>query len=165
MLLILTGCARASSITPITRNLSFTAEVTYYNEFYEISGEINHNGQMTLNFLEPEALKDIVFTITDNNIKAYFKGISYDYNSPQQSDVISCILSQLFCIMMLISFIYNAFKEEAPTVYENDNDFFTKGKFDDFEYKLFIGQSGLPLKIIDSSGRFNVVFKNPSIKK
>ena len=151
MLLILTGCARASSITPITRNLSFTAEVTYYNEFYEISGEINHNGQMTLNFLEPEALKDIVFTITDNNIKAYFKGISYDYNSPQQSDV--------------ISFIYNAFKEEAPTVYENDNDFFTKGKFDDFEYKLFIGQSGLPLKIIDSSGRFNVVFKNPSIKK
>ncbi len=151
LLLILTGCARASSITPITRNLSFTAEVTYYNEFYEISGEINQNGKMTLNFLEPEALKDIVFTITDNNIKAHFKGISYNYNSPQQSDV--------------ISFIYNAFKEEAPTVYENDNDFFTKGKFDDFEYKLFIGQSGLPLKIIDSSGRFNVIFKNPSIKK
>lgn len=106
---------------------------------------------MTLKILQPEDLKDITFTVTDGNIKADFKGISYDFNSPHQTDA--------------ISFIYNAFKEEAQKVYENDNEIFLKGDFDNFEYKMFIGQSGLPLKIIDSSGRFNVIFKNPGIKK
>lgn len=151
LLFLLVGCTNPSTIKPITRNLTFSADLTYYNEFYEISGEINQNGKMTLKILQPEDLKDITFTVTDGNIKADFKGISYDFNSPHQTDA--------------ISFIYNAFKEEAQKVYENDNEIFLKGDFDNFEYKMFIGQSGLPLKIIDSSGRFNVIFKNPGIKK
>lgn len=150
-LLLLVGCTNASTIKPVTRNLTFTAELTYYNEFYEISGEINQNGKMTLKILQPDDLKDITFTVTNGNIKADFKGLSYNLNSPNQTNA--------------ISFIYNAFKDEAPKVYENNNEFFIKGQFDNFEYKMFIGQSGLPLEIIDSSGRFNVIFKNPGIKK
>ena len=106
---------------------------------------------MTLKILQPDDLKDITFTVTNGNIKADFKGLSYNLNSPNQTNA--------------ISFIYNAFKDEAPKVYENNNEFFIKGQFDNFEYKMFIGQSGLPLEIIDSSGRFNVIFKNPGIKK
>ncbi len=150
-LLLLVGCSNATSIKPTTRNLSFLAEIAYYNEFYEISAEISQNGEMTIKILQPADLKDIVFTVTENDIKSEFNGITYEYTSPHQSDV--------------ISFIYNAFKEENPKVFENDNQFFTKGKFENFEYKMFIGQSGLPLEIIDSSGRFNVIFKNPGIKK
>ena len=149
-LLLLVGCTNPSTVKPITRNLTFSADLTYYNEFYEISGEIDQNGKMIIKISEPENLKDIVFTVTDGNIKADFKGISYNLNSPNQTNA--------------ILFIYNAFKEEAPKVYENNNQFFTKGKFENFEYKMFIGQSGLPLEIIDSSGRFNVIFKNPTIK-
>ncbi len=148
-LLLLVGCAQSTNIKPVTRSLSFIGEMTYYNEYYEINADIDKQGKMTVKFTHPEELKDLTFTMIDDTVTCEFQGITYQYDDEHKSAA--------------LSFVYNAFCEENPQVYEKDNQFFTKGNFNDNEYKMFIGQTGLPLKIVDSAARFEILIKNATI--
>ena len=149
-LLLLVGCTKSAEIKPITRNISFTGEMTYYNEYYELSCEIDQSGNMEIGFTQPEELNALNFKIENGEIKSEFKGISYDFSDPHKT--------------AFIDFIYTVFKADSPTVYEKDDEFFIKGSYDGGEYKMFLGASGLPIKITDSSGRFQIIIKNTTIK-
>ncbi len=147
---VLVGCSKTATVSPVTRNLSFEAEIKYYNESYEISANIDKNGKISIVFIHPDELKSTEFTITDGVTTAEIGGLSYDYSDSKNANI--------------FNFIYEIFKDENPRVYKADNIFFIKGQFDGFEYKLFVGASGLPLSIADQSGRFEILFKNPTIK-
>lgn len=149
-LLLLVGCTTASEVKPVNRNVSFTCEMTYYNEYYELSCEIDENGNMEIGFIQPKELSDLTFKIENGEIKSEFKGISFDFSDPHKT--------------AFIDFIYTVFKADNPAVYEKDDEFFIKGNYDGGEFKMFLGASGLPIKIIDSSGRFQILIKNPTIK-
>lgn len=148
--LILTGCAQKTDITPVIRNIAFTAEMTYYNEYYEIAVSIDKKGALTGAMLHPSELEGLVFTVQNGQTTAEFDGIKITTDSYKTA---------------AISFLYSAFKTEKTKVYKNENRFFIKGDCEGGEYTMYISEGGLPLKICDSADRFEIIIKNLKINK
>ncbi len=149
-LLLLVGCANVTKIKPITRGISFVGEMKYYNEYYELSVDIDKNGEMKIKIDEPTELGDLVFTFKDDEMSVSFKGISHEFGDTYKTEA--------------LNLIYKAFKEESPDVYEKNDEFFITGEYAGNEYKMFIGESGLPLKITNKGEKFEILIKNPTIK-
>ena len=147
----LIGCAQKTNIKPVTRNISFSAEMSYYNEYYEMAVDINNSGDMSVSILQPKELEGLIFNIKDGKTTAEFSGIRINTDNNYKTAA--------------VNFIYSVFKAEEQTVFENDNRFFTKGICDGGEYKMYISEAGLPLQILDSTNRFEVIVKNLKINK
>lgn len=125
--------------------------MTYFNEYYEIAVDIKANGDATFSLQHPKELKGLTFFINDGNLTAEFTGIKIETDDNYKTTA--------------VNFIYSAFEMQEQTVYENDDRFFTKGKCDGGEYKMYISEAGLPLSITDNIGRFEVIIKNIKINK
>lgn len=151
LLIPLIGCAQKTNIKPVTRNISFTAEMTYFNEYYEMAVDIKANGDTTFSMQHPEELKGLIFNVKDDNLTAEFSGIKIETDNNYKAAA--------------VNFLYSAFKTQEYTVYENDNRFFVKGDCDVGEYKMYISGAGLPIKITDNANRFEIVIKNLKINK
>ena len=147
----LIGCTQKTNIKPVTRNISFTAEMAYYNEYYEMSVNIGSSGDMSVSVLQPRELEGLVFNITNGKTTAEYSGIKIDTNDTYKTAA--------------ANFIFSVFKAEKQEVFKNNNRFFTKGKCDGGEYKMYISEAGLPLKILDSADRFEILIKNLTINK
>lgn len=147
-LFVLVGCTQKADVIPVTRNISFTAEMTYYNEYYEIAVDINKNGDITAAMIQPTELKGLVFTVQDGQTTAEFDGIKISADGFKTA---------------AIDFIYSAFKSDNPKVYKNENRLFIKGDCDGGQFTMYISGSGLPLKIEDSADRFEIIIKNIKI--
>ncbi len=151
MCLFLAGCSTSTDIKPVTRGISFTAEMTYYNEYYEMSVDIKHNGNAVISLTHPEELQGLVFNVTNSSLTADFSGIKIETDDSYKTAA--------------VNFLYSAFKKEEQKVYKNDNRFFTKGECDGGEYTMYIAETGLPLKICDSADRFEIIIKNLKLNK
>lgn len=147
-LFALVGCTQKADLTPVTRNISFTAEMTYYNEYYEIAVDINKNGDITAAMIHPTELKGLIFTVQGGQTTAEFDGIKISADGFKTA---------------AIDFIYSAFKSDSPQVYKNENRLFIKGDCDGGQFTMYLSGSGLPLKIEDSADRFEIIIKNIKI--
>lgn len=125
--------------------------MSYYNEYYEMDVDIKENGKMLVSILQPKELEGLVFTIKNGETTAEFSGIKIDTADNYKAAA--------------VNFIYSVFKTEEQTVFENDKRFFTKGNCDGGEYKMYISEAGLPLKISDSADRFEIIVKNVKLNK
>ncbi len=76
-LLLLCGCGGGKNIVPQLTGISFTAQMTYYNEEYSFRGEISAEGQLTCLMTAPDSLSDMVFTVNEEKIVTEYKGITY----------------------------------------------------------------------------------------
>ncbi len=150
-IMLLVGCTQKTNVKPITRNISFTAEMTYYNEYYEMAVDIKKDGDMTVSMLHPEELQGLNFCIENGKTTAEYDGIKMEADDSYKTAA--------------TGFIYSVFKTEEQPVFKNDNRFFTKGACDGGEYKMYISEAGLPLKICDSADRFEIIIKNLKINK
>lgn len=151
LLLMLAGCTAATDVKPITRNITFTAEMTYFNEYYEMSVDIKNNGDTNISLTHPDELKGLVFNIINGKTTAEFGGIKIESDDSYKTAA--------------VNFLYSAFEKENQKVYENDDRFFIKGECDGGEYTMYISETGLPLKICDSSDRFEIIIKNLTLQK
>ena len=125
--------------------------MTYYNEYYEMLVDISDDGAAEIVVTQPEELNGFRFKIVNDKLECEFEGIKFDVNNDQKASA--------------VNFLLLPFKEQNPSVYKNDNQFFMKGKCDGGEYIMYITESGLPLKIFDSSKRFEITIKNLKVKK
>ena len=125
--------------------------MTYFNEYYEIATNIKNSGDATFSILHPEELKGLTFNINNGNLTAEFNGIKIETDENYKATA--------------VNFIYSAFKSQNQKVVENSNRFFTKGACDGGEYKMYISEAGLPLKITDSANRFEIIIKNLTLNK
>ncbi len=149
--LTLCGCSSTAKVKPVTRGLTFTAEITYYNEYYECDVEINQTDQMKISLTYPEDLNGLVFTQKNNKIITEFKGIKCEtVDSYSQT---------------AINYIFKAFENETQKAYKNGEKLYTKGSLGDGEYTMYITEAGLPLKICDSLQRFEITIKNLTLHK
>ncbi len=148
---LLVGCTSTAKVKPITRGLSFTAEMTYYNEYYEMAIDIAKDGNTKIMLTQPEELADLVFEFKDGKVTTTFKGINCEMDDSYKTAA--------------VGFIISAFKNQEQTVYKNKNQFYTNGKCDGGEYTLYIAETGLPLKICDSNNRFEIIIKNATLHK
>ena len=78
LLLCFTLCACSSGeITPCLKGISFTAEMTYYNESYCFDGSISTQGELTAVITSPEELKDLKLILGEKGTTVEYKGITY----------------------------------------------------------------------------------------
>lgn len=152
LLLCFTLCACSSGeIKPCLKGISFTAEMTYYNESYCFDGSISGEGELTALIISPEELKDLKLTIGEKGTTVEYKGITY---TPVEGTMPFSAVLQSF---------YNPIREVM-----------TKKPFADGGGKLKIGEgaeaavfvfspTGLPQTLELPDKRFSVNFYNVSI--
>lgn len=151
-LLLLTGCGvNKANVIPKTRGITFTCEVTYYNEVYECKGKTDQNGGMVIEFISPDDIKGLKFTFTKSGVTSSFKDTEYK-------------AQKIVFENSVATFINEVLSSENNEVLKQDDVFYTEGVTDSFEYKLHLGGTGLPIKITTRPDAVTVAFKNVKIK-
>ncbi len=154
LFLVLTLCSCATkteSITPVTKGLKFTAQISYYNESYECDVTVKQNGDTEIAFLIPEDLSGLKITYSGNSVTANYNGIEYKFTDdslPQYS---------------VSDIIYKIFAAKYDTVTQQDDYYYVEYAKDDLNCKIVIGATGLPIKIEEKSSRFEIIIKNATI--
>ncbi len=152
ILFALCGCTKGrADVDPVTRGISFSCDATYYNETYECDCEIQKNGDTTISFNYPEEVKGLNFTFSRNGVAANYNGIEY-------------INDKIVFENSVAGLIYEVLSTTDDVVFEKDDVFYTEGVTDNFEYRLELGATGLPIKITTKPDAAQVIFKNMKIK-
>ncbi len=152
ILALFTGCNGSNTkVKPILRGISFLCEVTYYNEVYEFEGDVQSNGDTVISFKSPSEIEGLKFSFTKNGVMANFNEIEY----VSQNKVFENSAA---------SFVYEVLWSADSEVLKEDDVFYTQGVTDEFEYRLELGQTGLPIKITTRPDAVCVIFKNVKIK-
>lgn len=150
--LLLCSCTtKAEKIKPITKGLKFTAQISFYNEQYECDTIIKQNGDTEISFLSPEDLLGLKINYSVSGITTSYNGLEYNYDSeslPQYS---------------ASDILYKIFSAEYHTVLEQDDNYYVEYIEDNLNYKMQIGETGLPIKIKEKSSRFEILIKKPTI--
>lgn len=148
--LLFCGCADQSrNIKPVTKGLSFNAEINYYNECYECDVNIAKNGDTEISFTCPKELNGLKIVYSANNTTVDYNGLKYELDSslPQYS---------------VTDIIKKVFSSEYDTVYTKDDCYYVENK--ELDCKMYIGSTGLPIKI-ESDAKFSAIIKNSTLKE
>ena len=152
VLLLLCGCSgEGIEVEPLTTDISFLCEATYYNEEYKCECTVLKNGDATINFTYPENVNGLTFKFTKNSVSANFNGVEY----LNDKIVFENSVAQL---------IYDVLTNADGKVYEKGDVFYTEGVAGDYEYRLQLGATGLPIMITTRPDVAQVMFKKVKIK-
>ena len=91
LLLLLCGCAKKRTVTPMLNNISFTAEISYEGSKFSCDSKIS-DGLLILSVTEPEKIKGLSLEISKDSIKTEFMGITY---TPQINSLTQSAASQI----------------------------------------------------------------------
>jgi len=154
--LFICGCKNVSSdVTAVTSGLSFTAKTEIDNCITEYKVEIKKQGNMKITAEKPESIKGITAEFVNNNITFTYNGLEYNTDAtvlPEGN---------------VMGLIYNVFSDNNLNDKEinfKDDEIYITGKNGEYNYKLFIGQTGLPLGITEKSGT-EIIIKNATLIK
>lgn len=154
--LILGGCSgKKTNISPVTRGISFTAELTYYNECYEAEVKVAENGAAVAEITSPDTIKGLTFRFDGDSVTAEYLGLEYktDFHSLPEGN--ACI--------MLYEILTDASGEGISVTADGDNYYISCDG--ENRYRLYVGATGLPIKAEDTSKGFTAIFKNVTIQK
>ena len=154
VILFLCACGEKKiAVTPVTSGISFTAELTYYNECFEADVTVAKNGETDMEITSPDTIKGLVLHFNGEEITAKYAGLEYkaDFKS----------LPEGACCARLYEILKDTFNEDV-TVNSEENSYYIMRDSKDISYKLYLGATGLPISAEDNSG-FTVNFKNVTI--
>ncbi len=150
VLVLLCGCKSQTKITPLKTGITFYANATYYNESYECECDIQKNGDMTVEFTYPTEIEGLKFVFTKNGVSVNFKDIEY-------------VSDNIVFENSVASLLYEVLSKNKAEVFESDDVFYIEGVNNDFEYKLELGATGLPIKITTKPDIAKIEFRNVKI--
>ncbi len=131
--LCLSACG-SSSVTPITKGLSFNAHIFYYNKEYTCAVNIDSDGNTQLTVVEPKLLSGAKVVITEKEAYAEFRDIKYPVDMSRADGapyfLLGCLRSAEGADALLI-----------------DQQFTVRGTRLGEDYKIIFAGSGIPLKI------------------
>lgn len=153
MLISLCSC-KDTQIEPKLTQISFTAELSYFNEVYSFDGQILKDKTLKITMKEPEGLKDLNLTVNSDGITAEYMGLTYIANEATMP--FSRIIAETYTPLVALA------GEESVTADKNGE---ISGKADEIEYKLTVSPTGLPQKLELDSRHITVKFYNISIKE
>ena len=85
LVLCLASCSVKERIEPRLHGISFSAEISYYNEVYSCDCSINSEKELLAEIKLPKTLEGFTLTVSNNGVTAEFLGIKYtptDGNMP-----------------------------------------------------------------------------------
>ena len=144
VILFLCACGEKKiSVTPVTSGISFTAELTYYNECFEADVTVAKNGETDMEITSPDTIKGLVFHFNGEEITAKYSGLEYktDFKS----------LPESACCERLYEILKDTFNEDVTVTLEGDSYYIMRDS-EDISYKLYLGATGLPISAEDNSG-------------
>ena len=153
--IVLCGCDNKNNqVTAITSGLSFTALVEYKNEEYEFKVTIPKDSVMTAEIISPKRIKGSIFEFSNSNL--LFRCDDLEYKTSLQN------LPENFPV----GFVYSVFcdiAEKSQQVQIQNDQHFISGKTQNFNYKLLLGNTGLPIKITDNKNNITAIIKQATI--
>ncbi|MBQ6826036.1 MAG: hypothetical protein IJP34_05190 [Clostridia bacterium] len=153
LIILLSGCNKKSSdVKIITSELTFLAEYENNNIKNEYFVEIKKD-KTIISVVKPEKIEDTKFIFTENSCKVSYKEITADLNIKSNENFIPRLIYSAFT---------NATNKEAEILTENKETYFSS-RVEDLEFKLYIGNSGLPLKLIFPENNTEIIIKNATI--
>ena len=155
LLIFLCLCScNGKEIKPQLSEISFTAELSYFNEVYIFDGEIKKDGRLIANMKEPSELSDLKLTVTPKGITADYKGLSYTANEATMP--FSKIMSDFYGAVAELS------KSEKLKTDKNGE---AVGEIGDTGYTLVLSPTGLPQSLALDTKHITVKFYNLSVKE
>lgn len=152
--LFFSGCeSKKTEIKPITKNLSFTAEIEHDNNIYTYDAIINNNYGIELK-ATTNGLSGLSYHFSGNTLTERFNKLEHIIETSSLPDGI---------IIDFIYSVYSTISKNKTTVKFQDNQYFLSDKNDKYCFKMFFGQTGLPLKIEDKENGITVIIKNASL--
>ena len=151
LLIILCGCKSTAKITPVTRDITFVCEANYYNETYKCKCDVEKNGDTTIEFTYPADIEGLRFAFSKNGVSVNYRELQY-------------ISEKIVFENSVASLINEALSLTDTEVFEENDVFYTEGVNNEFEYKLQLGATGLPIKITTRPDIAQIVFKKVKIK-
>lgn len=155
--LIFSGCNgynKSSDVTVVTSGLSFIAKLSYLDNNFDYSVIINENGETEIKYISKSG---------DTGTDYIFKNdtVIYSHNGLEYKTDISAIPDS-----STADFIYTVFKEaeniKNNVIYKNQQ-YYINGETKKYKFKIFLGQTGLPIKITDSKMGISVIIQNPTL--
>lgn len=151
-LFVCSGCNKKSSgVTAVTTGLSFTADISFYGLTTSYNVIISKDSVLEAEIISGSN-KGLRCKISGNNVDIIFNGLNYSTNISSLPEGI------------ITDFLYTAFKNaNTRTVFTDDNQYYIVGDTEKYKYKIFLGLTGLPIKIEESQKDINVIIKNATV--
>ena len=150
----LSGCKNEKEpIKPITTDLSFKAEIDYNGSTCKYDVKIDKNSNTELKATD-NSLKGLSYYFSGDEITEKFNQLEHKFKiSSLPQGVITDIIHSVF---------YTATKEKLAPIKENEQ-YILSGENSRYSFKIYIGQSGLPIKIKEAKKGITVIIKNAAI--
>ena len=153
MIVLNIGCTKKSSdVTAVTTGLSFTAEIICGDIELVCNAKLK-DGKSEFIIISPEEIKDLCYIFEDENITMSYKGLEYKVN---------CDLPETSALSLFCKILKNADKSKDK-VTKKDDDFILSSSFDGNDYTIYLGESGLPIKVECKDKTLKAIIKNATI--
>lgn len=154
-LLFLFGCScKSREVTLTVRGISFSAEISYYNESYICNVNIDRNGKMTLTADSPEDLKGLTLTYTGNEVTAEYMGLTY---TPRSGSM------PLGNVAESIYGIIGDIEKEVETAPATNGNCTVENNYNGKSYTFVFSPAGLPLSLEIPDSSFKILFNNVTV--
>ena len=153
LFLILSGCKKDTGDIKLNlRSVSFTADITYYNENYTADCVVDKSGKFSAQITSPENLSGLTITYNADECDIVYNGIEIDNAEkffPQNSavGVISGILQNC----------------QGENIISKKGNYELNGSFNGSDYTLIMAPTGLPISLEVGDFGMNVLFENIKI--
>ncbi len=151
LLLLLSACG-GSEVEPRLCGISFTAEITYYNESYKGECTVSEDRELRFTLSEPESLSGYTLTLGAEGITAEYLGISF---KPTVGSMPMSSVAEEF---------YEIYSSVGGTARKKGEQYEISGGSGAEAYTLYISPTGLPQSLVIPDERFSVYFYNVAIR-
>ncbi len=147
LFLLLCGCGTQKSISPVTKGISFTADIVYGKETYVCDCSVSAAGKMTFSVKEPEDLNDLTLWFDGDAVTAKYRGLTY---TPQTDRLpVGAVAQDLYDIM-----------RTDRRVTESVKNCVMGGTVGGRSFTLRFSPTGFPLKAEIPDASYSVTFRN-----
>lgn len=152
LIFTLASCSKREAVEPKLSDISFVAEISYYNEVYSCDCVINSEKELTAVIKIPETLEGFTLKVGKDGVTAEYLGIKYtptDGNMP-----FSSVIKQIYDRLCLVS--------ESQEIKREDKTYKISAGEGAEKTVLSLTESGFPILLSLPDERFYVEFYNVS---
>ena len=152
---IFCGCKGSRNIDIVSENLSFTATVYKDGNPSVFNVKIDRNGSFSLEQASNDKGYILKYRFSDDKVTVCYGKL--EHTSPVSS------LGKGNIIAFLPE-VYKEIRTKNLKAKQEDNNFIISSKTENYDFSLYVGQSGLPLKLTDQRNNITIEFSNPTIE-
>ena len=157
LIVFLCGCGgKNKSAIPVTKGVSFIADVTYYTECYTCEVAVDEKGIMTATVTSPEELSGVKLKFDGENVTAEYLGLTYTLKTDTMP---------LGNVALSIYTVFTHIAENGLTAEQDESNCIIENEIEGEKYEFIFAPSGLPLELKMPQKELKVIFNNVTVKE